>query len=223
MVWTYSGVRPLLDDDAGDPSAVTRDYLLELDTRQAAPLLSVWGGKITTFRKLAEEAADLLRPHARPTPPPAGPTAPYLPGGDLRAWIGARARGPTPTSSASCRRLQQRHPWLPEALLHRLARAYGARIELAWAMRSGWPTWARRWRRACTRPSCDYLHRHEWAASADDVLWRRTKLGLHCTEAERQAVAGWFERIDATLRRRRSTSHRRRLREHEKLMETPWS
>ena len=59
MVWSYSGVRPLLDDEAGDPSAVTRDYLLELDTA-AAPLLTVWGGKITTFRKLAEEAADLL-------------------------------------------------------------------------------------------------------------------------------------------------------------------
>ena len=62
VVWTYSGVRPLLDDESGNPAAVTRDYRLELDTDGGAPLLSVWGGKITTFRKLAEEAADLLAP-----------------------------------------------------------------------------------------------------------------------------------------------------------------
>ena len=65
VVWTYSGVRPLLDDESGDPSAVTRDYQLDLD-RSGAPLLTVWGGKITTFRKLAEEAARRARRAARP-------------------------------------------------------------------------------------------------------------------------------------------------------------
>ena len=91
VVWAYSGVRPLLDDESGDPSAVTRDYSLELDTSARRRLLSVWGGKITTFRKLAEEAVDLL---AAPLGVQQGAwthTAP-LPGGDLSAWAGPAQR-----------------------------------------------------------------------------------------------------------------------------------
>ncbi len=89
MVWSYSGVRPLLDDDAGDPSAVTRDYQLEFDAKQA-PLLSVWGGKITTFRKLAEEAAQMLCERLAVKALPWTAQAP-LPGGDLAARRGWRA------------------------------------------------------------------------------------------------------------------------------------
>ena len=92
VVWTYSGVRPLLDDESGNPAAVTRDYRLELDTTQGAPLLSVWGGKITTFRKLAEEAADRLVP-VLGRADLRGPwtAAATLPGGDLRAALGTDA------------------------------------------------------------------------------------------------------------------------------------
>ena len=195
VVWTYAGVRPLLDDDAGDPSAVTRDYLLDLDTRPGAPLLSVWGGKITTFRKLAEEAADLLCPqlgHAA-----AGWTkGQYLPGGDFGPCIGPATR-PDADFERFKQHLQQRHPWLPEALLHRLARAYGTRIELVLGNAQRLADLGEELAQGLHEAELDYLHQHEWAASADDVLWRRSKLGLHCTEAERQAVAGWFERIDA--------------------------
>ncbi len=185
VVWSYSGVRPLLDDESGDPSAVTRDYLLEIDTEHA-PLLSVWGGKITTFRKLAEEAADML---ATPLALPTGPwtkDAP-LPGGDLSPWIGP-ARAPDTDFVRFTQALAQRHPELPDALCKRLARAYGSRVELVLAGPLG----------AEVAPNLfeaemNYLHDHEWARSADDVLWRRSKLGLHLTEEQRLAVATWCQ------------------------------
>ena len=181
VVWSYSGVRPLLDDESGDPSAVTRDYALELDTSQAA-LLSVWGGKITTFRKLAEEAADLL---AAPlgTARHAWTAGTRLPGGDLG--------GPDDTDVVGLfegfvKALAQRHPQLPPATCRRLARAYGSRADAVLTDPPG----------AEVAPGlfeCElhYLHSHEWARCADDVLWRRSKLGLHLSEAQRASVADW--------------------------------
>ena len=101
VVWSYAGVRPLLDDESGDPSAVTRDYLLELDTAQA-PLLTVWGGKITTFRRLAEEAADMLvTPLGDASKRGAWTHGAALPGGDLSAWIGEAQRPDTDFTRAS--------------------------------------------------------------------------------------------------------------------------
>ncbi|MEP7303104.1 MAG: glycerol-3-phosphate dehydrogenase [Caldimonas sp.] len=184
VAWTYSGVRPLLDDDSGDPSAVTRDYQLDLDISEA-PLLTVWGGKITTFRKLAEEAGDEL----------GGPLgiereawtrgAP-LPGGDLKAWIG-RAQRPDTDFVRFVQALSLRHPELPRPLLHRLARAYGARIEMLFEGGGLGPEVAPGLHEGELR----YLHDHEWALSADDVLWRRSKLGLHLDPAQRAAVSHW--------------------------------
>lgn len=183
VVWSYAGVRPLLDDESGDPSAITRDYFLELDT-SAAPLLSVWGGKITTFRRLAEEAADLL---AAPLGirQPAWTRDTHLPGGDLSAWIGAAQR-PDTDFSRFVQALALRHPSLGQGLCHRLARAYGARVdqvlqgplgdEVAPGLFEG---------------ELRYLHDHEWARCADDVLWRRSKLGLHLGAAQRGAVDAW--------------------------------
>ncbi len=183
VVWSYAGVRPLLDDESGDPSAVTRDYSLELDTA-AAPLLSVWGGKITTFRKLAEEAADLLA-----DPLDAGHGAwtagTHLPGGDLPKAAGAGA-DIVAQFEAFVQALAARHPELPAATCRRLARAYGSRVDTLLKGGLG----------AEVAPGmfeCElfYLHGSEWARNADDVLWRRTKLGLHYTAAERAAVAAW--------------------------------
>ena len=191
VVWSYSGVRPLLDDESGDASAVTRDYALELDS-SAAPLLSVWGGKITTFRKLAEEAADLLVP----TLPGAADTASaawtgqaLLPGGDLWAWIG-KPRRPDTDFERYVKALSQQHPQWPATLTRRLARAYGSRVSL---MLEGaaddnlGPEVAPGLHEA----ELHYLHQHEWALSADDVLWRRSKLGLHLDVAQRAAVDVW--------------------------------
>ena len=138
VVWTYSGVRPLLEDESSDASAVTRDYRLELDDSvPGAVLLSVWGGKITTFRKLGEEAADMLLAGPLADAVGDGGTAgcgawtdgAFLPGGDLSGWIGPPVRPDTDFGRFE-QALRQRHPELPEATLHRWARCYGARIDI---------------------------------------------------------------------------------------------
>ena len=184
VVWSYSGVRPLLDDAAGDPSAVTRDYLLDLDSGQA-PLLTVWGGKITTFRKLAEEAVDLLADSLKLSSGPWTRDAP-LPGGDLSPWIGD-ARRPDTDFARFVQALALRHPEWPAALTKRLARAYGARIDRLLEGGGLGPEVVPGLHEA----ELNYLHRHEWARSADDVLWRRSKLGLHLSAAERARVEAW--------------------------------
>ena len=185
VVWRYAGVRPLLDDESGDPSAITRDYSLELDTTQA-PLLSVWGGKITTFRKLAEEAADLLAA-ALPTARGAWTRQAFLPGGDLAAAIGA-ARDPQADFARFVQTLSDAHPQQPAALVFRLARAYGLRARDLLAGPLG-PEVAPGLHEA----ELQLLHREEWARCADDVLWRRSKLGLHYSAEQRAAVAQWCE------------------------------
>jgi glycerol-3-phosphate dehydrogenase len=193
VVWSYSGVRPLLDDESGDPSAVTRDYLLELDWPGAGPqrpaaLLTVWGGKITTFRRLAEEAADLLR---APLDSARGAwtAGATLPGGDLSAWIGKAVR-PDSDFARFVQELGRRRPDLPAALCLRLARAYGSRVEALLAPADLGAEVAPGLHEA----ELEFLHRTEWACTADDVLWRRAKLGLHFDAAQRAAVARWCER-----------------------------
>ena len=183
--WTYSGVRPLLDDDSGDPSAVTRDYLLEMH-EGAAPLLSVWGGKITTFRKLAEQAAqmlcDRLDVHALPWTARAA-----LPGGDLSRWI-ETTRRPDHDIARFENALAARHPELPRALCRRWSRSYGSLVELL--LRAG--GLGAEVAPGLHEAELRYLCEHEWARSADDVLWRRSKLGLHLSDNERAAVDRWF-------------------------------
>ena len=193
VVWTYSGVRPLLDDASGDPSAVTRDYLLESNTA-AAPLLSVWGGKITTFRKLAEDAADEVgkmlgedRTQRRPWTRGA-----FLAGGDLSAWIGTATR-PDDDFERFVTAVQSRFPWLDRALTRRLARAYGARLadllgdsqsmaDLGAAVAPG-----------LHERELRFLQDQEWVVTADDALWRRSKLGLHYSASQCARVEAWFQ------------------------------
>ncbi len=184
VVWSYCGVRPLLEDASDDPSAVTRDYSLELDTSQA-PLLNVWGGKITTFRKLAEEAADLLVAPLDITRG-AWTKGALLPGGDLSDWIGAPQR-PDVDFTRFVNAVALQYPQLSRDLLQRLCRAYGARItvllgngELGEEIAPG-----------LFVAELNFLYKHEWARSADDVLWRRSKLGLHFDEAAKAAVNQW--------------------------------
>ena len=187
VVWSYCGVRPLLDDAAGDASAVTRDYLLDFDDGpgSGAPLLSVWGGKITTFRKLAEEAADGLVQRLGERRP-AWTAGALLPGGDLSAWIGAPQR-PDRDFARFSAELGRRHPELPAALRARWARGYGGRVEQL--LRDGLGAEVAP---GLYEAELAHLARAEWARSADDVLWRRTKLGLHLDAAQRAAVARWW-------------------------------
>jgi glycerol-3-phosphate dehydrogenase len=193
VVWRYAGVRPLLDDASDDPAAVTRDYLLESNT-EAAPLLSVWGGKITTFRKLAEEAADeigRMLGEARA----AWTKGASLPGGDFTAWIG-RPVSPDTDFERFVLAVRSRYPWLEAALARRLARAYGSRIERVLEGADSRSGLGGEVAPGLFEIELRYLRREEWACTAEDVLWRRTKRGLHLSECERERVADWMDRAN---------------------------
>ena len=191
VVWNYSGVRPLLDDASGDASAVTRDYLLEPNS-SAAPLLTVWGGKITTFRKLSEDAADdIVRMLGESRP--AWTHSAHLPGGDLSSWIGA-ARRPDTDFARFVAEVSTRHAWLPAALAHRLGRAYGSRIDRVIGTARSLADLGAEVAPGLFEAELEYLRRDEWAVAAEDVLWRRSKLGLHLNETQRRAVADWMSR-----------------------------
>ena len=201
MLWCYAGVRPLLEDAVADPAAATREYRLELNQPQAAaPLLNVWGGKLTTFRVLAAEAGDLLC-HALGEPRAAWTHAALLPGGDLGSWVGT-AQTPPADFSRFLQALAANYPWLPTALRERWARAYGSRLPLLLRAPHAQPAGGDEAQSlaelgAEIAPGLHvaelrYLQQMEWARSADDVLWRRSKLGLHYSATQRAAVADWF-------------------------------
>lgn len=192
VVWSYSGVRPLVEDAAADAKAVTRDYRFELDReggQDGAPLLSIFGGKITTFRKLAEEAVDLLAP-LLDNRAGAWTAGACLPGGDLF--------GPTPTSRAVLgfdqyvQDLQRQYAWLPAPLVHRYARAYGTRIHTLLAGKTAVAQMGEEIASGLYAVEVDYLRTQEWAVTARDILWRRSKLGLHLPANTEAALAAWL-------------------------------
>jgi glycerol-3-phosphate dehydrogenase len=181
VVWRYSGVRPLLDDKAGDPSSVTRDYKLELE-REDAPLLSVFGGKITTYRKLAETAVDMLAA-ALGQKLPAWTHDALLPGGDLTGGSFARF----------LRNVERRYPWLPEHLRKRYSRAYGTRIDHVIGSARSLVDLGDEVIPQLHEREIEYLRREEWARTAEDILWRRSKLGLHVPAAAAAALTSWLD------------------------------
>ncbi|MGC9270093.1 glycerol-3-phosphate dehydrogenase [Acidiphilium sp.] len=185
VVRSYSGVRPLYDDHAANASAVTRDYVLDVEGGAGQPaLLSVFGGKITTYRKLAEHALEKLLPvMALPIGTPWTANS-ALPGGDM----------PGADFDAYLRALAALYPSLPPALLHRLARAYGTRAERVLGTARTMADLGEDFGGGLTEAELAYLVAHEWAREAEDVLWRRSKLALHVP----QGTAG---RVAARLRR----------------------
>jgi len=180
VVWSYSGVRPLLDDETSDASSVTRDYSLEVDAN-GAPLLSVFGGKLTTFRRLAEEAVDRLQPllGQRVTHWTANAA---LPGGDL------------PGGSLIDYQIQltTRHPWLPAPLARRWARTYGTRTAEITGDAATLADLGEEVLPALYAREIDYLVREEWARCSQDILWRRTKLGLRVRLADAEKLDHWL-------------------------------
>ncbi|MGM8063028.1 glycerol-3-phosphate dehydrogenase [Vogesella indigofera] len=180
VVATYSGVRPLLDDEHDNASGVTRDYALELDN-DGAPLLSVFGGKITTYRKLAEQAVDQLAPLLGNTRP-SWTAGQHLPGGDL----------PGGDFDTFVRSLQQARPWLPPALATRLARAYGSRVYPLLGTAANLAALGAEIQPGLYEAELRYLVDKEWATCADDVLWRRSKLRLHLPAGAEAAVERWL-------------------------------
>ena len=192
VVWSYSGVRPLFDDQARNASEVTRDYVLHLD-RGPAPMLSVYGGKVTTYRRLAEQAVNLL---AEPLGFERGAwtrNAP-LPGGDI-------PDADIDRFTAVC---AQRYPWLPEAILRHYVCHYGTEIHALLAGCAGIDDLGEHFGAGLHVVEVEYLVEREWARTPEDVLWRRTKKGLRMSDDGVQRLQDFLdrsiERLDVTAR-----------------------
>ena len=180
----YAGVRPLYDDGSSDPSSVTRDYTLRVDGgRDEAPVLSVFGGKITTYRRLAEQALTRLKPWF-PQMRGAWTARPALPGGDLRGLS---------VQSFAAGHLQRDYPWLPDGVSLALACRHGALAYEVLGSASSLVDLGRDFGAQLYAREIDYLVEREWARSAEDVLWRRTKAGLRLSSRESEDVARYME------------------------------
>ena len=177
VVWSYAGVRPLYDDGASAAKDATRDYVLSLDADDGQPpALTIYGGKITTYRKLAEAALERL--------------APFL--GATQEWT-AKASLPggafAPDGAAHLvRDALKRWPFLRERDARRLVHAYGTRLEQIMGSATAWDDLGPQFGAGLTPAEVRYLIAHEWAVTADDILWRRTKLGLRMSAEEQNAL-----------------------------------
>jgi glycerol-3-phosphate dehydrogenase len=187
IVWSYAGVRPLYDDGSSAASEVTRDYVLDLNNAHgAAPILSVFGGKITTYRRLAEHALERLAPFF-PAMKPAWTVAAPLPGGDMpganfEGFLASRARD---------------WPWLPADHLRALARRHGTKLDHIVAGANRVEDMGEHFGAGLYAREVDLFLDREWAASAEDILLRRTKLALHMSAGEKSALAAYLARRSA--------------------------
>jgi glycerol-3-phosphate dehydrogenase len=187
VVATYSGVRPLYDDHAASASKVTRDFVLHYNTDGGAPILSVFGGKITTYRELAEEAVAELAPLFEGLPKSWTKKA-SLPGGDI----------PAANFDAFLSGLVLAWPHMPVDLLSRLARAYGTRTRMLLEGVEMLGDLGREFGGGLTEREASWLVEHEFACSAEDILRRRSKLYLHMTSEEQGAFTDWFNTTHPT-------------------------
>ena len=189
VVWTYSGVRPLYDDGASEARAATRDYVFELDTPGGVPLLSIYGGKITTYRRLAEEALERLSPYLRSSKAREGWTgkAP-LPGGDLDVSA----------VSALSAELVRKYPFLASAHANRLAHAYGTRAAKLLGQAKSMADLGQSFGATLTEAEVRYLISNEWACTAEDIVWRRSKLGLRMSSDEIDVLDRWMAASSAS-------------------------
>ena len=168
VVWAYSGVRPLYDDDSSNASKVTRDYKLDLDNRKEAPVLSVYGGKITTYRKLADDALKLLAEHLPVSTTDDWTRHQPLPGGDV----------PGADFEAFLVDVRKQYAWLDEAVLFDYARNYGTRMHVLLQNCSNTSQLGQKFGGGLNQVEVDYLVEHEWARTVEDIIWRRSKKGL---------------------------------------------
>ena len=180
VVWQYSGVRPLYEDGSSRVSTVTRDYVFDLDNNKA-PLLSIYGGKITTYRRLAEHALKELEKVLRRNTTTWTQSA-SLPGGDI--------------TNADFNSLQaqmsRKYYWLPRRSLYRMLRAYGTRIETILGNAKSTQELGMHFGPSLSEAELEYLVNNEWARNVDDVLWRRSKLGLWVTQSEQEQLNNWL-------------------------------
>ena len=189
IVWTYAGVRPLYDDGVSDAKSATRDYVFELDEKPgAAPLLSIFGGKITTYRRLAEAALAKLDG--------------YLPRGGQASWTGSASLPGGDFDfdglETLCARIAAAAPFIDAGHARRLARTYGTRALTLLDGVSSVAGLGRDFGATLTEAEVRYLVAHEWAMTADDVVWRRTKLGLRLSQSQIEALDGWLKTASLT-------------------------
>src|SRR3954469_19487489 len=176
IVASYAGVRPLYDDGAANPSEITRDYVLRVDHEGGrAPLLTVFGGKITTYRRLAEEAVGKLKPFFPGLPAPWTANE-LLPGGDVGRFNGFRDE------------MQSRYGALGRDLVEGVVRRHGNLATAILGDARSINDLGKHFGAGLTEREVDYLQRQEWALTTEDILWRRTRCGLHLDEAGREAV-----------------------------------
>ncbi|SDN65947.1 glycerol-3-phosphate dehydrogenase [Pseudomonas jinjuensis] len=189
VLHSYSGVRPLCNDESDDPSAVTRDYTLALSGAAGEPpLLSVFGGKLTTYRKLAEAALELLKPCFPLMGRPWTATMP-LPGGEQMS-----------DSQTLAEQLRERHAWIAPELARRWATTYGSRT---WGLLegvSGPADLGEHFGASLHAREVDYLCQQEWACEAEDILWRRTKLGLFLSSQEQEHLRAYLQSMSRQVR-----------------------
>lgn len=185
IVWTYSGVRPLLEDESDDPSAVTRDYTLHVeDDEGVAPLLSVFGGKITTYRQLALSAMkDLGKYYSNMGPAWTHQRA--LPGGDFTCSL--------PEFS---QQLKGNYAFLPEKLATRYAASYGTLANQFLEGKTSLEDMGTDFGHSLYQAEVNYLVEHEWAINAEDIIWRRSKLGLLFNEAEVKTLESYLASLN---------------------------
>ncbi len=181
IVWTYSGVRPLYDDGASSATKATRDYVLKVDDAGGAPLLNVFGGKITTYRRLAEQALAKIAPWFDALPGAWTAGAP-LPGGDF----------PVDGVAALVAKLREDHPFLDAATALRLVRAYGTEAATLLGGAASAADLGADFGAGLSEREVRWLAAREWARTADDILWRRTKLGLRVSDAEKNRLDEWL-------------------------------
>ncbi|RWA86159.1 glycerol-3-phosphate dehydrogenase [Mesorhizobium sp.] len=178
IVWTYSAVRPLYDDGASKAQEATRDYVLKAEGGEgAAPLLNSFGGKITTFRRLAESMLEKIEGFLGKRGKPWTANAP-LPGGDF----------PATGFDAQVARLKNAYPFLDQRLARRLTRLYGTRAEKLLGLAKSNADLGRNFGADLYEAEVRYLVENEWAVTAEDVLWRRTKRGLHFSREQTAAL-----------------------------------
>ena len=181
VIRSFSGVRPLFDDGKGNPSAVTRDYVFDLDETGGAPLLNVFGGKITTYRELAERGLHRLRSVFPAMGADWTAEAP-LPGGDM----------PGADFESFANGLRDTYPWLPRPVVQHYGRLYGTRTHQVIRDATTLEELGRHFGGTLYEAEARYLIAQEWAQTPEDILWRRTKHDLHLTPEQRTAFADWF-------------------------------
>ncbi len=181
VVWTYSGVRPLFDDGASAASQLTRDYVLKVEDRDAqTPLLNVFGGKITTYRKLSEEAMKKLSSYfpAMGDPWTAGAA---MPGGNF----------PVDAVATEVETLKADYSFLDDRWAQRLIKAYGLDARELLGEAQSEDDLGKMFGATLTEAELEWLVDKEWARTGDDILWRRTKLGLRLTKEQAAEVDAW--------------------------------